>query len=791
MKIILLAIRSLTHFRLYTLVNILGLGLSLACFILITRFVYSEITTDHYIDNYQKVCISAHEKEDNSNIQLINISGYFSPDPMDDIDIELFSVIYPNERDMITLEETHYTLSSAMVDSNYLNIVSLPILKQNRPRLLIQPNEAIVSEEQAKRLFGNEDPIGKTFTSSLDNVLTVTGVFGKPATKASFGFDILLSNDPRMAKIRGSVCFVRLKENCDIQSFNEKYSKFRKTEYEESRSRPRFYSLKELYFTPGISLFDGSYDKGDMKQLYLLTGMSLLLLLIGLFNFVNIYTVIVLKRGREFGMKKVFGANGHQVALQLYVENFLMAGLALLVGWFLVEIGTLLFGSYLRLEVIPNALFDLTLSLVILFLLPLLTTIFPFVRYNYAPPVVSLRFVGKNGVATLSRDIFLCLQYVITFCLVILSLFFVRQLRFMLNVDPGIQTENIIFVPPVSAPTGSTMAQWNEYNRKSGFIEESLKASPWVVNYTFNNLPSVIPSYMTYVRTPGQKRQEVKNITASGAYFKLLDIQLKEGRLYNDSIDNFRGMDVILNESACELLGITNLENAVVQTDRFLVWYTGIDESQPCEYRVIGIVKDYHVQHLSQKTVPLMFKYYGGGMQNGLLVEHVPGKRQETLGLLQTIFSDISGNAFTYSLFEEEMKALYDADKQLVNILSFFALIAILISIMGLFSLSLFDVQQRFHEIAIRKINGADSGLIMCLLLYKYVKLLGISFLVAAPISWLAITKYLEGFAYKASFAWWLFVVALALTAVVSLLTLVIQIRKATQTNPAVVIRSE
>ncbi|MDL2209113.1 ABC transporter permease, partial [Parabacteroides sp. OttesenSCG-928-O15] len=178
MKIILLAIRSLTHFRLYTLVNILGLGLSLACFILITRYVYSEMTTDHYIDNYQKVCISAYEREGDSNIQLINIIGYFSPDPMEDINIESYSVVYPNEKDIITLEETDYTLSSAMVDSNYLNIVSLPILKQNRPRLLTQPNEAVVSEELAKRLFGNEDPIGKTFTSSLDNVLTVTGVFG-------------------------------------------------------------------------------------------------------------------------------------------------------------------------------------------------------------------------------------------------------------------------------------------------------------------------------------------------------------------------------------------------------------------------------------------------------------------------------------------------------------------------------------------------------------------------------------------------------------------------------------
>ena len=149
------------------------------------------------------------------------------------------------------------------------------------------------------------------------------------------------------------------------------------------------------------------------------------------------------------------------------------------------------------------------------------------------------------------------------------------------------------------------------------------------------------------------------------------------------------------------------------------------------------------------------------------------------------------GGSFEYSFIEDEHKALYQKDRQLTVVYSVFALIAILISSLGLFSLSLFDVQQRYREIAIRKVNGATTSVVMRMLLIKYYKLLGIAFLIASPIAWLAINRYLEDFAHKAPVSWWIFAVALLITAGISLATLIWQIRKAARTNPAEAIKAE
>ena len=167
------------------------------------------------------------------------------------------------------------------------------------------------------------------------------------------------------------------------------------------------------------------------------------------------------------------------------------------------------------------------------------------------------------------------------------------------------------------------------------------------------------------------------------------------------------------------------------------------------------------------------------------------GKEQEAIAFLKKLHEEVEGDEFNYTFISDEIRSLYNKDKQITSIYTVFALIAILISSMGLFGLSLFDVQQRYHEIAIRKVNGATTVTVMQMLLRKYYKLLGIAFLVAMPLSWIAINKYLEDFANKAPVSWWIFALALTVTAGISLATLIWQIHKAAQTNPAEAMNAE
>ena len=187
----------------------------------------------------------------------------------------------------------------------------------------------------------------------------------------------------------------------------------------------------------------------------------------------------------------------------------------------------------------------------------------------------------------------------------------------------------------------------------------------------------------------------------------------------------------------------------------------------------------------------MMFYYYEDDPRHPFIAYIPDGKEQEAIAYLKQLYEETEGDEFEYTFVSDEVRNMYDKDKQVTGIYTVFAIIAILISSLGLFGLSLFDVQQRYQEIAIRKVNGATTFSMMKMLLLKYYMLLGIAFLVAAPIAWLAISRYLEDFAHKAPVSWWIFAVALLITAGISLATLIWQIRKAAQTNPAKAMKSE
>lgn len=791
MKIIRLAIRSLMHFRVYTLVNIVGLGLSLACFMLICRFVYSEAMTDHYIDRLDQLYITAWEAENTRATYMSSWPDYVSPNPLHDKDVECITVFYNYGKSQISVGDISYSVNSFAVDSNYLKLITLPILRQSKPNLFHGPGDAVVSEELALRIFGHKDPLGETIISSKGDMLTVVGVFGRPKGKVSLLYDMLESSTPEDSKVVASQSFALLNKNVDIKAFNKRYDKYQKTGDDESRYRLKLMPYKDLYWDSDSRHYFDQKLEGRKTDVLLLSAMALFLFVIGLFNFINVYTVLMLKRGREFGMKKVFGANGRQVAIQIYTENLVMVAAALLLSWAFVEIGTLFVRQYTTLMIFPYIRFDLLLSLGILFLLPLITGIYPFLRYNYSRPITSLRSVNRGGGMVISRSFFLCAQYVVTMVLVLCSLFFIRQLNYMLNADIGYNTKNIIHTSPINSPSGKDMAVWTKYLQGEQYLRTSLKDSPLFTNYAFIAPPMDYKTSSYDIRVPGGKPKSIQFFWSNERYFNMLKVKLIEGRLWDDTRDQLSDFTVIINESAKRELEITDLENATITIPRFNVYSSSFAKDAKPEYRVIGVIEDFHTGHLSKKKMPMAFQYFETGPHNGILIEITPGKKQEAITYLSECYKEISGDGMSYSFLEDRVKALYDEDKQLTQFLTFFAVIAILISSMGLFSLSLFDIQERFHEVAIRKVNGASSATVVHLLLRKYYLLLGIAFLIAMPVSGLLITKYLEGFAYKASFAWWLFAVALLLTAVISLFTLIYQIRKAAGANPAEVIRSE
>lgn len=803
MKIIRLAIRALLRFPLYTAINMVGLALSLACTLIIIRYIHQEVTVDHFCKDLDRTYLVTSEFH-NRPKSLGGSSNYNHDknfiDPLDDPAIELASKYIPNSEDFVIIDKQRYNVNTIITDSAFFQIMDYPL--SAGVATLKSPTDAILTKKLAKRLFGKDNPLGKTFEYSTGQTLTVAGIMDEPSTKSSITFDLLVSINLKRMWSLIDYDLIRVAPGTDIKRLNEKNSKYMELNYyNKVPMRYQFFPLKDFYFDKTIHVYGSIFQKGKKENITILSIVATLLMVIGLFNFINIYTVVTLKRAREFGVKKVYGASRKQLFTQIYIENLFMTAIAVFLAWLFIEATSKFAESHLSIPFYSDIHFNCLISGCILFILPLITAIYPYLKYNYASPITSLRSINAGGQSIVSRVMFLSIQYIITFCLILISSFFIKQLYFMLNADLCYRTKDIItckFSLDISyydSANGDFKQKIKQQDYVTEVVTQRMDASPLFSKWCFGEAPiQVVPGTPCKAEKENQYTQTACEFWGSD-YMDLFDFQLKEGRMWDDSIDQFTQYKAIINETAQKLFEIKDITKDKIYTENRL-WHSsllqGMDTNPPLE--IVGIVKDFKTGHLSKAIVPLIICYDKAFRSWGmnLIAAIVPGKREEAISFLKNLYGELIGEGdFKYTFIEDEVAEMYKEDKQIANIYVTFAIIAILISCLGLFGLSLFDIQQRYREIALRKVNGATTKEIVPLLLRKYGIILGISFLIATPISYLFIQKYLEGFANKTPVSWWLFVLAAFITSFVSLATLIWQINKAARINPAVVLKGE
>ena len=803
MKKIQLAFRSLLHYKQYSIINILGLALSLACVIIIFRYVHGEMTVDRFNRNLDRIFVTTIETDfwvghvAFSQVSNLNNEITFA-DLTQHPGVEKDAHIIFLPDDEIDVNERKFNATTIAADSNFLKILDFPIISGVAD--LSNPSTALISREFAQRLFGNENPIGKTFRHSLGNILTITGVIGETSTKSSLSFDVVVSRYlTRFWFARGET-FVLLYSGVDYQTINRQYEEFFETITfgDGVRMRHQLFPFSSVYFANHIS--NSTFEQGNRQNINILMVVGFLILLIGIFNYINIYTVVMLRRSKELAIKKIFGAELHSAFLQLLMDNMVQIVLALLLAFVFTGISSPLVTNVLMLAQIPNIRFDVGLSVIILLVLSFITTLYPFYRYCYSTPTDSLRNIDKMRGGGSLRRVFLTFQYIITIAMIIVSLFFVKQLRFMLNFDLGFRTENVITIPPFMRlhTMGGGMSREEWYARQANEerildeVTHRMNASPLFTHWTGGGSPNMRMSESNFSYLDGGFR-EISFWSASADWFDMFDIQLIDGRLWDNEIDSWEQYKVIVTESTLRFFGITDWRTALLQPERRIRFSQETDTETNPPYRIVGVVRDFTPGHLSRPAQPTLFLFSEGGFGtfSPLTAVIVPNRTQDAIAFLRTLHEETIGGEFTFTFLEDEMRAMYAEDRKVATIYSIFTLIAILISALGLFGMSFFDIQQRRREIAIRKVNGASVSDIINLLLKKYLISLGIAFVIAAPIAAYAINRYLEDFAHRAPVAWWLFAVALLITAGISLLTLIYQTYKAANQNPAEVVKSE
>ena len=789
MKTLKYAWRFLMRSKSYTIINLLGLAFSLACSIILMRYIHRELTVDtHCIDreHVYAICTNTEGNRGLSGLKQYN----YDTISIDNRFVEAMTTYIPLEKDYVISGTNRIPARCLVTDSVFFQLFHYPIVQGKLS--LTTPQSALLTEKYARKIFGNENPIGKVLRYSNGKDITVEGIVGEPECKTTINFDIILSSKLSQHWERMNTELYRFLPGTDINAINKTGSVPRYINDPKYDTRTHTFSLisvKDIYWDGSLTDREPAmFLSGNHSHLIILSGVCLLLLLTGILNFINLYLVALLRRGKEYGLKKVFGVCGKTLFANIWIENTLLVLSALLVSWLIIEIMSAP-TEYLFDIHFSYTAFDGWLSASILLLLPVITSIYPYIKYNYTSPILSIRSIGVQSHSKHFRMFFLGAQYIITFLLVVLSLYFNRQLGMLLNTEPGFRTKNIMNVNLVYESkdfSSYTYESMQQRRQRVMQLDNELNACPFIELYEPSYENILTPTFGTnYLNNKGEK--VFLNIHyATPAFFKLYDIKVIEGEIPDINKENRRTVFVV-NKAALKALGYTSI-NGVGVIEENQKKANANASLQP----IVAVVEDYFEGHLTSGIKPTIYPV--GARFSGDLyqIAYTPGKKKEVIDFLRNLEYKLYGSEdFEYTFLEDDIKAMYTQDRQTATIYSIFAGMAIIISSLGLLGISLFDIRQRYREIAIRKVNGASAKDLYRLLFRKYITVLIIAFVIAIPLAYYLINTYTQDFAVRAPVSIDIFIISLLLVIIISLGTLAYQIQKAAHINPTQIMKTE
>ena len=789
MKTLKYAWRFLMRSKSYTIINLLGLAFSLACSIILMRYIHRELTVDtHCIDreHVYAICTNTEGNRGLSGLKQYN----YDTISIDNRFVEAMATYIPLEKDYVISGTNRIPARCLVTDSVFFQLFHYPIVQGKLS--LTTPQSALLTEKYARKIFGNENPIGKILRYSNGKDITIEGIVGEPECKTTINFDIILSSKLSQHWERMNTELYRFLPGTDINAINKTGSVPRYINDPEYDTRTHTFSLisvKDIYWDGSLTDREPTmFLSGNRSHLIILSGVCLLLLLTGILNFINLYLVALLRRGKEYGLKKVFGVCGRTLFANIWIENTLLVLSALLVSWLIIEIMSAP-TEYLFDTHFSYTAFDGWLSASILLLLPVITSIYPYIKYNYTSPILSIRSIGAQSHSKHFRMFFLGAQYIITFLLVVLSLYFNRQLGMLLSTEPGFRTKNIMNVNLVYESkdfSSYTYESMQQRRQRVMQLDNELNACPFIELYEPSYENILTPTFGTnYLNNKGEK--VFLNIHyATPAFFKLYDIKVIEGEIPDINKENRRTVFVV-NKAALKALGYTSI-NGVGVIEENQKKANANASLQP----IVAVVEDYFEGHLTSGIKPTIYPV--GARFSGDLyqIAYTPGKKKEVIDFLRNLEYKLYGSEdFEYTFLEDDIKAMYTQDRQTATIYSIFAGMAIIISSLGLLGISLFDIRQRYREIAIRKVNGASAKDLYRLLFRKYITVLIIAFVIAIPLAYYLINTYTQDFAVRAPVSIDIFIISLLLVIIISLGTLAYQVQKAAHINPTQIMKTE
>ncbi len=795
------AFRNLWKNKAFSGINIFGLALGIACSLLIFLFVRDELSYDRFHKNADQVyrVVKDFVNDDGSRLPDATSPAALAPAMQKEMP-EVVSVtrIRPNwgTKYLVKYGEQKFSEERLFrVDSSFFDVFTFPFIRGNKASVFSDVNSIVLTESTAKKIFGNQDPIGKVL--EIDGPfgnLTVTGVLRDVPANAHFHFDYLASYRKLPFSLDANwgsyndYTYVKTKAGTDAERLTRKIQELYKRNDKEDASNI-FYlqSITDIHLHSNLKW--ELEPNSDKLYVYVFSLIGLFILLIAGINYMNLATAKASARAREIGVRKVAGALRESLIRQFLVESVITCMIAALIAVAM----TLIIAPFLNdltgksLQVLADpSLFLYLLSATIM--LGLFAGFFPALYLSSFNPITVLKgFKLKEQGALSLRKVLVVVQFTISIVLIIGALVITQQMEYIQSARLGLDTEQVLVINKGrNISTDKRDAFYNELLQLPG-VEKAALSSGMVAGLNSTNK----------MRARGSENEQLVNFLVAGNnFFDVLGITFREGRGFSAAhpsdtmtngtvgpLDQTIG-SIVINETA-----VRDLSIGFPAVGKQLLWGTDADTSY--YVNIIGVVKDFHFTSMRNKIKPFAFINIPGQLGT-FAVKLSRGNIAATIGELEKKWNRISPEkTFEYTFLDESFASLYQAERRFHKVFISLVVLGILIACLGLLGLATFAAQQRVKEIGIRKVLGASVLSITQLLSADFLKLVIIAFLVASPIAWYAVNNWLQDFAYRTEIHWWIFPLAGILAILVALVTISFQAIKAAIVNPVKSLRTE
>ncbi|GAB4010026.1 ABC transporter permease [Spirosoma migulaei] len=788
-----ITVRTFWKNKLFSGLNVVGLGIGMAAVWLMVLYVANELSYDRFHAKADRIVRVVHYAQwPGGNLKLAPTSAPFGPALKNDYpEVEKAVRINTEGGGQITFNDKKMDVNNIFfTDPSVFDVFTFPFLYGDPASSLTKPQSIVLTKSVAENLFGDASKaVGKVIEFSNHFPNTVTGVIEDVPTNSHFQFGALRSLPANYTNGWQSFelyTYLLLTEGSNYKTLEAKlpgfYQKYLKKEMGNNVVyRMELQPLTSIHLHSQLDYEIGA--NGNARTVSIFAAVAALILLIACINYVNLYTARSLKRTREVGVRKAIGSYKWQLIGQFLTESILMTLLAGLVSASLVVMALPYFNQMADKTLsLGNPLITLLIVSVLSVCLGAVSGLYPALRLSGFRPVAALRGqLGNQSGSIFFKQSLVVFQFVATVALIACSGIVYRQMQFVMHSDLGFNKEQVLTFHVNSEDVRQRIDALKEALQRSPLVEGAAAASNPIGNNNIGGNGMFFEQNGAF----SSSTQVVQKFQIDSDYLKTLQIKLLSGRNFSDSFKSDQMGAVLVNETLAKQFGWTDAVGKRVK-------YYIDQEKHTAEARVVGVVKDFHTYSLQHKIEPLVLQMPAPMDKDNMYVRVQAGKVTEALAYIQSVYRTFDPTAtLDFHFLDENFSQQYKAEQKQGEVLLTFTLLAVLIACLGLFGLAAFAAEQRTKEIGVRKVLGASVMSIVTMLSKDFLKLVLISIVIASPLAWYAMNQWLQGFAYKADITWWIFAVSGLIAIVIALLTVSFQSVKAALTNPVKSLRSE